>query len=455
MTDFSRKKILIATAIVVALGLAAWAGIAYRHEIVAWTRGGAQDGPKMQSSGDSAATDHSQHDMAKMPTSEQSGERKVLYWYDPMHPAYKSDKPGIAPDCGMNLVPKYEDEVEAMKDMPPGSVMLSAEKQQLIGVRTAEVRRERLTRTIRTVGRVEADETKIARIHVKIAGWVEKVYVDFVGRLVKKGEPLFSLYSPELLSTQQEYLIARRGQQYLGSSSYAEVAKGADSLLRAARDRLRLWDINEEQIRKLEQSGEVNRTLTLYSPIDGFVMHRNLYEQAYVKPDMQLYEIADLSTIWVYVDIYEYEVPYMQLGQNATMRLSYSPGKSYTGKVTYVYPTLDPKTRTVKVRLEFPNPDFGLKPDMYADVELQIDYGVQTLVPTEAVLDSGIRQIVFLTKPGGFFVPQEIKVGARLAGQFIVLGGLEPGDTIVTSGNFLIDSESRLSSATGGMSHKH
>lgn len=474
MNAISQKKILTATAIVVALGLATWAGIAYRHEIVAWAGGGAQDGSKMNSDsaavdhsqmdhgqhamspqGEASGTDHSQHDMAKMASDEKSGERKVLYWYDPMHPAYKSDKPGIAPDCGMNLVPKYEDEVEAMKDMPPGSVMLSSEKQQLIGVRTAEVRRERLTRTIRTVGRVESDETKIGRIHVKIAGWVDQVYVDFVGKLVEKGQPLFSLYSPELVSTQQEYLIARRGQQYLGDSSYAEVAKGADSLLRAARDRLRLWDITDDQIRKLEETGEVSRTMTLYSPISGFVMHRNLFEQTYVNPDAQLYEIADLSTIWVYVDIYQYEVPYVQLGQKATMRLSYSPGKSYTGKVTYVYPTLDPKTRTVKVRLEFPNPNFELKPDMYADVELQIDYGVQTLVPAEAVLDSGVRQIVFLTKPGGFFIPQEITVGARLEGQFIVLGGLKPGDTIVTSGNFLIDSESRLSSATGGMSHKH
>ena len=199
----------------------------------------------------------------------------------------------------------------------------------------------------------------------------------------------------------------------------------------------------------------MSRTMTLYSPIDGFVLHRNLFAQVYVTPEMQLYEIADLSTIWVYVDIYEYEVPYVRSGQPATMRLSYFPGKTHTGRVTYVYPTLDPKTRTVKVRLEFPNPDFELKPDMFAEVELKADYGVQTLVPSEAVLDSGVRQIVFVAKPGGFFEPREIQVGARLENQYIVLGGLKPGETIVTSGNFLIDSESRLSTATGGMSHSH
>ena len=382
-------------------------------------------------------------------------QRKVLYWYDPMHPAYTSDQPGIAPDCGMNLVPKYADEVEAMQDRPPGTVMLSAEKQQLIGVRTTEVRRAPLQRTIRTVGRVEADETKIAHIHVKVSGWVETVYVDFVGKLVRKGQPLFTFYSPDLVSTQQEYLIARRGQKRLGESSYQDVARSAESLLRAARNRLRLWDISDEQIQQLEESGQVTRTMTIYSPINGFVTHRNLYEQAYVKPDTELYMLADLSTIWVYADIYEYEVPFVRVGQRAIMQLSYFPGKTYAGRVSYIYPTLDSKTHTVRVRLDFRNPGFALKPGMFADVELKINYGTQTLIPSEAVLDSGLRQIVFIAKPGGFFEPREVQLGARLENQYIVLSGLEPGQTIVTSGNFLIDSESRLSTAAGGISHQH
>jgi RND family efflux transporter MFP subunit len=456
MIVLSRTKLFLLAVAALALGAAIGLGIAYRQELRAWAGGH-----------NAAAADHSGHDLSQ---SEMAGldhgddamaapglptQRRVLFWYDPMHPAYTSDQPGIAPDCGMNLVPKYADEVEAMKDRPPGTVMMSVEKQQLIGVRTAEVRRERLMRTIRTVGRVEADETKLARIHVKVAGWVEEVYVDFVGKLVKKGQPLFTLYSPELVSTQQEYLIARRGEQYLGESSYREVAEGAETLLRAARERLRLWDITDEQIEKLEQTGAVTRTMTLNSPIDGFVMHRNLFPQTYVSPDTRLYEIADLSTIWVYADIYEYEVPYVRVGQRATMQLSYFPGKSYAGRVSYIYPTLDSKTRTVRVRLDFRNPGFALKPGMFADVELKINYGTQTLIPSEAVLDSGLRQIVFIAKPGGFFEPREVQLGARLENQYIVLSGVEPGETIVTSGNFLIDSESRLSTATGGISHQH
>jgi membrane fusion protein, copper/silver efflux system len=334
--------------------------------------------------------------------------------------------------------------------MPPGSIELSPEKQQMIGVRTTEVRRNRVARTIRTVGRLEADETKIARIHVKVAGWVEKVDVGFAGQLVKQGEPLFSLYSPELVSTQQEYLIARRGQSDLGQSPYPEVAEGAASLVEATRERLRLWDVTEAQIRQLERAGKVSRTLTLYSPIDGFVLRRNLYEQTYVTPETELYEIADLSTIWVYADIYEYEMPYVKVGQEATMELSYLPGKLYRGQVDYVYPTLDPQTRTMRVRLEFSNPGFDLKPGMFAEVEIRVDYGVQTVVPAEAVLNSGTRQIVFLARPGGHFVPRQIEVGPQVGNQYVVLRGLEPGETIVSSGNFLVDSESQLQAALGG-----
>lgn len=446
MIVLSRTKLFLLAVAALALGAAIGLGIANRQEIRTWAGGQ-----------NAAAVDHSGHDVSQpeMAGMDLPTQRRVLFWYDPMHPAYTSDQPGIAPDCGMNLVPKYADEVEAMQDRPPGTVMLSAEKQQLIGVRTAEVRRAPLQRTIRTVGRVGADETKIARIHVKVAGWVEDVYVDFVGKLVKKGQPLFTLYSPELVSTQQEYLIARRGQKRLGESSYQDVARSAESLLRAARDRLRLWDISDEQIQKLEESGQVTRTMTIYSPINGFVTHRNLYEQAYVKPDTELYMLADLSTIWVYADIYEYEVPYVRVGQRATMQLSYFPGKAYAGRVSYIYPTLDSKTRTVRVRLDFRNPGFALKPGMFADVELKINYGTQTLIPSEAVLDSGLRQIVFVAKPGGFFEPREVQLGARLENQYIVLSGLEPGETIVTSGNFLIDSESRLSTAAGGISHQH
>jgi multidrug efflux pump subunit AcrA (membrane-fusion protein) len=334
--------------------------------------------------------------------------------------------------------------------MSAGTVMLSPAEQQVIGVRYTEVRKAHLQRTVRTVGVVQMDETKIAHVHVKVDGWIDKVFLDYIGKMVKKGQPLFTLYSPDLVSTEEEYLIALKGQQYLSSAPY-DVAAGADSLLRATRDRLRLWDISDEQIHNLESTGKATRDMTMYSPIDGVVMARNAYDQTRVTPEVDLYDIADLSTIWVSVDIYEYEAAYIHVGQSASMELSYFPGKTYRGRVAYVYPTLDPTTRTIKVRLEFPNPGYELKPNMYANVQLNIDYGVQMLVSSEAVLNSGTQQIVFLAKPNGYFEPREIKVGSQFEGQTVVLAGLSPGEKIVASGNFLIDSESRLGTAMQGM----
>lgn len=378
-------------------------------------------------------------------------DRKILYWYDPMHPQYKSNKPGTAPDCGMDLVPKYADEQAA--SMPPGSVMISPEKQQLIGVRTAQVKREALVRDVTTNGQITADETKIAHVHVKVNGFIDKVFVDYVGQLVKKGQPLFTLYSPDLVSTQEEYLIAKRGEKTLGNSPFPEVTQGSQSLLRSARERLKLWDISDEQIKKLDESGEVSRTLTFYSPVSGFVTDRKAFPQTSVTPDMELYTISDLSTVWVNADIFEYEVPFVKMGQRAEMQLSYYPGKTWTGRVSFIYPTVDPTTRTVKVRLEFPNPGFQLKPQMFADVDLKINYGNQIVVPQEAVLDSGKEQVVFIAHDGGYFEPRKITTGAKLDGKVVVLAGLKAGETVVTSGNFLIDSESRLKSAAGPMQH--
>lgn len=382
-----------------------------------------------------------------------AGERKVLYWYDQMNPAFRSDKPGKAPD-GMDLLPKYAESSESTANMPAGTVMISPAKQQLIGVRTGVVTRQSLDRTIRAVAQVQIDETKISRVHVKIAGWVERVDVDYIGKLVGKGQPLFSFYSPDLVATQQEYLIARRGEQDLSTSPISSVATGVASLLQATRDRLRLWDISDDQIAKLDATGQVSRTITMYSPMDGFVMKREVYEKTYITPDTELYEIADFSTIWVNAEIYEYEAPYVMVGQTATMSLSYFPGKTYSGKVVYIYPTVDPMTRTVKVRLEFPNPGFALKPDMFAEVQLKIPYGNQVVVPQEAVLDAGSEQIVFVALENGYFEPRKVRLGPRLEDRIIVLSGLKPGEKIVTSGNFLIDSESRLGSAMGGMQMK-
>jgi multidrug efflux pump subunit AcrA (membrane-fusion protein) len=381
------------------------------------------------------------------------GERKVLYWYDPMHPAYKADKPGIAPDCGMQLVPKYADEQASLAKMPVGTVMIPPEKQQLIGVRTGKVERRSLVRTIHTTAQITADETKIAHIHVKVSGWIDKVYVDYVGQLVKKGQPLFTLYSPDLVATQDEYLIARRGQASLGNSPFPEVSDGSNSLFRAARDRLKLWDISDEQIKKLDETGEVTKNLTFYSPTTGFVTDRKAFPQTSVTSDTELYTISDLSTIWANADVYEYEVPYIRLGQPVELQLSYYPGRTWHGKVSYIYPVVDAQSHTVKVRIELPNAELELKPQMFADAQLKVDYGSKVVVPAEAVLDSGNEQIVFVVHDGGMFEPRRITMGPQFDNLIVVLSGLKPGEQIVVSGNFLIDSESRLKSAMGGMQH--
>ena len=379
------------------------------------------------------------------------GERRVLYWYDPMHPQYKADKPGTAPDCGMDLVPKYADEQPV--SMAPGSVMIAADKQQSIGVRTAEVKRETLVREVRTTGQITADETRVAHVHVKVNGFVEKVFVDYVGQLVKKGQPLFTLYSPDLVATQQEYLIAKSNEKALGASALPDVAQGSQLLLRSAGERLKLWDISAEQIKKLDESGEVTRTLTFYSPVSGVVVDRKAFPQTAVTPDTDLYTVSDLSTIWVNADIFEYEVPFVKIGQRAEIQLSYYPGKTWNGRVSFIYPTVDAATHTVKVRVEFPNPGFQLKPQMFADVGLKVNYGTQVVVPQEAVLDSGKEQTVFVAHDAGYFEPRKITTGAKLDGKVVALSGLKAGETVVTSGNFLIDSESRLKSATSSMQH--
>jgi len=416
----SKRTVLILVAILAALALAA----ARQHEHAAQsTQRAAETTPPPQ--------------------------RKVLYWYDAMNPAHHYDKPGKAPD-GMDLVPQYAEE---QGGSAPGAVTISGQMQQLIGVRTGTVERESLTRDIHTTAQLTTDETQISHVHVKVNGWIDQVFVDFVGQRVKKGQPLFTLYSPDLVATQQEYLVALRGAKELGTSTVPGVAEGAQALLRAARERLRLWDLSDEQIQKLEQTGEVSRTLSFYSPVEGFVTDRKAFPQTAVTPDMDLYTVADLSTLWADAAIYEYEAPYVRVGQRATVRLSYQPGKSYSGRISYVYPTVDPETRTVKVRIALPNPGFDLKPQMFAEVDLKVDYGRQLVVPQEAVLDSGQRQTVFLAEPGGHFAPRRVTLGARVDDKVIVLSGLKEGDQIVTSGNFLIDSESRLKSAMGGMQH--
>ena len=336
-------------------------------------------------------------------------------------------------------------------EMPETAFKVSPEKQQLIGVQYGTVEYQTISKSLRAVGKVAYDETKISRINPKIEGWIENVYVDFTGKLVQKGQPLLTIYSPDLVQTQEEYLLAIKGRRQLGESPFPEAVNFSESLLQSARRRLELWDISEQQIRELEKRGTPSRTMTLYTPTSGFVTTRNAFPRQRVMPETELYAIADLSNVWVIADIYEFEAADIKLGQTATVTLSSYPGREFNGKITYIYPQVDNTTRTLKIRVELANKNFALKPDMYADVVLNMSYGRSLVVPQEAVMDSGSEQLVYVSLNDGYFEPRKVQLGAKVDNKFIVLGGLNEGERVVTSGNFLVDSESKLKSASGGM----
>jgi Cu(I)/Ag(I) efflux system membrane fusion protein len=342
-----------------------------------------------------------------------------------------------------------------MVEVAPGTVQISPERQQLIGVRIGTVEKRPLQKVIRTNGRVEFDEKRLATISPKIGGWIEELYVDFTGAPVKKGAPLLTLYSPELVSTQEEYLAALRARQELAASPYPEVAASGNALVESARRRLRLWDISEEQIRELEQTGQVRKSLTLYSPYGGIVLEKMAFKGMRVEPGMALYKLADLSVVWLIADIYEYELPLIRLGQQASINLSYLPGEAFTGKAVFIYPYLDAQTRTARVRFEFANPRGTLKPEMYAGVEITIRLGDKVAVPEGAIIDTGIRKVAIVEKGAGYFEPRDVKLGTKAGDYYEVLDGLKVGERVVTSANFLIDSESKLKEAIGGAGHQH
>lgn len=338
-----------------------------------------------------------------------------------------------------------------VQEVSPGTVQITSERQQLIGVKFGTVEMKPLEKVIRTVGRVDYDEKRLVTVSPKIGGWIEDLYVDFTGRFVRKGEPLLTIYSPELVSTQEEYLIALRAKKDLAKSSFPEVAGSGESLAESAKRRLKLWDISDEQIKALEESGQVKKTLTLHSPFSGFVLEKAAYKGMNVMSGVALFKLADLSVVWLYADIYEYELPFIRLGQQATVQLSYLPGEAFSGKLIYIYPALNPETRTAKVRFEFPNPYGKLKPEMYANVEIKVRLGQKLAVPEGAIIDTGIRQLAIVDKGSGYFEPREVKVGAKVEGYYEVIKGLKAGERVVTSANFLIDSESKLKEAVGGM----
>ncbi len=376
---------------------------------------------------------------------EPTGEKKILYWRAPMDPTYISDNPGKSP-MGMDLIPVYEGE-EEVSGGP--TVVIDPVTVQNIGVQTTPVEKMDLYRIIRTVGHVDYDEEKLYRVNIKFSGWIEKLYVDETGQEVRRGQPILEIYSPELVTTQEEYLLALRNAEKLGESPFGEISSSARSLLESTRRRLLYWDITEKQIQDLEEQGIVSKTMTLYAPVAGIVVSKMVEQGMHVKSGMDLYRIADLSTIWVYAHIFEYEVPWVKVGQTVEMELPYVPGKEFQGRVEYIYPYLDQKTRDVKIRIVFRNPDLDLKPQMYANVRLESRIGrAVTAVPGESIIRSGKRNLVFVSKGGGKFEPRNVVLGAEGQDDYVhVLAGLQPGEEVVTSAQFLLDSESRLKEA--------
>ncbi|MDX2149319.1 MAG: efflux RND transporter periplasmic adaptor subunit [Bryobacteraceae bacterium] len=405
----------------------------------------------------------------------EKGGRKILYWHDPMHPQYRSDKPGIAPDCGMQLEPVYADggapgggapkkgkilfyrdpddpnyradapgiNPETGKDLEPvyasdqpGAIQINADKQQWIGVKYGHVEAESGQQMVRAVGKVAQDERLITHVHARSEGWVEKVFADYTGRFVKKGEPLLTLYSPELTAAMQEYALALRARKLMPSNG--------EGVVRAAREHLEHWGLNEQQIEEVERHGKSHPAVTLYSPASGYVATRNAFPNLRVTPETELYTIVDLSRVWIIADVYESDAPLVTVGRQADVTLSYLPGRKIRAEVDYILPQVDPATRTLKVRLVAPNPNLALKPDMFVEVGFHVPMGRRLVVPAEAVLHTGERQVVFVAQGDGVFEPRTVETGVRAGDKIEIRSGLKEGERIVTSGNFLLNSESQL-----------
>ena len=378
------------------------------------------------------------------PNSSRPSEREIAYWRAPMNPQEIYDQPGQSA-MGMDLVPVYEDEL-----IGGVHIRIDPVTQQNMGLRTAEVVEGQLRNTIRTYGHITYDETRTVQVNLKTSGWIEKIHVDFTGKNVQKDQPLFELYSPELVAAQEEYLSTYRSVRRTSSLPSSSIK---NDLLASARRRLQYFDVAESEIRTIEKNGFANKTLTIRSPSSGIVIDKNAEEGSYLKAGTTVYRIADLSRVWLEAHIFEYELPWVFEGQEVEMRIPYQPGKIYNGRVSFVYPYLQQKTRDVVIRLEFENPDLALKPDMYADVWIKTgstDKGL--IIPSEAVIRSGERNIVFVAQAHGKFMPRNVNLGLSVDdGMVQVLSGVAPGESVVISGQFLLDSESKLKEAVQKM----
>ena len=377
-----------------------------------------------------------------------SRDRDILYYRNPMNPSVTSPTP-MKDSMGMDYVPVY---AEGESSDVVGTVKIDPVVVQNIGVRTAIAKSESISRTIRTVGRVDLNEERMARLHPKVQGWIEELYVDKTGEAVASDDILLSIYSPQLVSTQQEYLLALNNLAALGESPFEEIREGAKNLVRSSRERLQFLDVPEHQIEELEKSREIKKSIHIHSPVDGTVLRIGVRQGQHVTPQQELYMLADLRELWVLADIYENEIPWINVGDEVEMTLTSVPGKTFTGEVAYIYPYSEAKTRTTKVRLVFDNPDLLLRPDMFSKVKILSDTRTNSIVvPSEAVVRSGGNPQIFVVREPGKFEPRTVRLGVESGGRVEVLDGVADGEEVVTSAQFLVDSESNLREATAKM----
>jgi len=334
-------------------------------------------------------------------------------------------------------------------------VQLSPERLQSIGVRMGRVERKSVGDEIRVTGNVAVDETRLAYIQTRYTGYIQKVYADATYQYLRKGQPLFTIYSPDLAATEREYLVAKQNQQRVAGSTVPGVTEGAASLLEAATERLKQWGVPQREIERLESTAQVQEELTVDSPVSGFITERNALRNLTVQPDTKLYTVADLSTVWVFAEVFQNELGRIKPGDRAQLTVDAYPGRTFEGRVNFLYPQVDMTTRTVRARIAFPNPGLKLTPGMFVNVALEVPQGKQLVIPATGVLQSGTRQVVFVNRSDGYLEPREVELGARSGDDFIVLKGLKEGEEIVTSANFLIDSESQLQAALGSFVPPH
>ena len=390
---------------------------------------------------------------AKSAETTEAGTRRILFYRSPMNPNQTSPTPR-KDEMGMDYVPVYEDEAKGGGSSVEGlaTVTIDPARQQLIGLRIAPVTRGPISGSWRTVGRVEVDPTRVRKTNIKVEGYIERLFVDFVGRPVRRGQPLFSLYSPSVLAAENEYVLALQTRDALAKAG--AMSNNGDELVDVSRRKLELWDVPREEIQRLEATRTPSRTLTFLSPIGGVVTAKNVVQGSSVNAGDTPYEITDLSEVWVKADAYEGDLASVRIGMPATLTLKAYPGRNFGGRVAFIDPLLDQATRTAKVHMHFTNPGRELKPEMFGEVVLEGRDRIGLRVPADAVIRSGTRDVVFVALGDGKFSPREVQLGARNGGDVEVKSGLAAGQHVVTRANFLVDSESRLRASLAAMTEK-